>query len=138
VLTPQRPPRRAAATVELAALLPFLCFAFVVTVDFCRIFYFSLTVANCARNGALYGSADTQHALDTSGINTASRSDAGNLDSTLLGVVSSTDSTTNPSYVDVTVSYSFSTITKYPGVPSQMTIQRPVRMRVVPATPNFQ
>ena len=135
--SPPRAARRAAATVELAVLLPFLCFAFVVTVDYSRIFYFSITVANCARNGAVYGSADTQHAVDTSGIDTASRDDAGNLDSTLLHVASSTDSTTNPSYVDVTVTYSFSTITKYPGVPSQTTITRTVRMRVVPAKPNF-
>src|SRR5262245_32759821 len=128
--------RRGAATVELAVLLPFLAFAFVVAVDFSRIFYCSLTVANCARNGALYGSADAQHALDTAKIALASRDDAGNLDPQQLSVSSATNSTSNPTYVDVTVSYPFSTITKYPGVPSSITIKRTVRMLVVPATPN--
>src|SRR5436190_11146956 len=48
--------RRGAAVVELAVLLPLLVFSFVITVDFARIFYFSLTLQNCARAGALYAS----------------------------------------------------------------------------------
>src|SRR5262249_61199933 len=39
--------RRAAAAVELAVLLPFLCFAFVVTADYLRVFYFSVPVCHC-------------------------------------------------------------------------------------------
>src|SRR5205809_577937 len=51
------PKRRAgAATVELALLLPFLCFLFVIAVDYARVFYFAVTVQNCARNGAYYAS----------------------------------------------------------------------------------
>ena len=48
------PARRGVAAVELAIVLPFLCFLLIVAIDYARIFYFSLTVANCARNGALY------------------------------------------------------------------------------------
>lgn len=48
--------RRGAAAVELAVLLPFLVFLFVIAVDFGRIFYFSQTIENCARNKAIYGS----------------------------------------------------------------------------------
>src|SRR3954451_8532118 len=48
--------REGAATVELALLLPFLCFLFVVAVDYSRVFYFAVTVQNCARNGAYYAS----------------------------------------------------------------------------------
>src|SRR5262245_31310609 len=50
------PERRGAAAVEMAVLLPFLAFLFVIGVDWARIFYYSITVANCARNGALYAS----------------------------------------------------------------------------------
>jgi Flp pilus assembly protein TadG len=136
------PPRRAtkrwgAATAELAILLPFLCFAFVITIDFARVFYFSLIVTNCARNGAAYGSANTTHALDQAGIKTVAGMDAANLDSTQLNVNSSTDSSTNPTYVTVTVTYPFTTITNYPGVPTSITLTRTVRMAVVPATPAF-
>ena len=51
--------RHAAAAAELAILLPFLAFAFVIAVDWSRIFYYSVIVTNCARNGALYASDPT-------------------------------------------------------------------------------
>src|SRR6516162_4869394 len=46
--------RRALACTELALLLPFLGFLFVVAVDFARIFYYVVTLNNCCRNGAYY------------------------------------------------------------------------------------
>src|SRR5688572_33369045 len=49
-------PRRGAAVVELALLLPLLVFLFLVAADFARVFYYSLTLTNCARAGALYAS----------------------------------------------------------------------------------
>ena len=121
----------------MALLLPFLCFAFVVAVDYARVFYYSIAVSNCARNGALYGSADQASALDSAGIKAAAQVDAVNLDLTQLGVTSSTDSTTSPTYVDVTVTYQFATVTKYPGVPGQVSLTRTVRMSVVPSSPQF-
>jgi len=123
--------------VELAVLLPFLCFLLIIAVDFARIFYFSLTVTNCARNGAAYGSQSPTYAMDTSGITTAATMDAGNLNSTLMTVSSKTDSATPPTYVDVTVSYPFTTITSFPGITSRTTLTRTVRMLVVPLLPNF-
>ena len=48
--------RRGAAAVELALVLPFLAFLFVIAVDWSRIFYFTVIVTSCARNGALYAS----------------------------------------------------------------------------------
>ena len=124
------------AAVELAVLLPFLLFVFVVTLDFCRVSYYSVTVSNCARNGAVYGSADQTRARDTSGIQAAAQADARfNLDPERLSVSSSTDAAA--SYVQVTVNYPFTTITQYPGIPRQMNLSRTVRMDVVPATPTF-
>ena len=49
-----RPSRRGVAAVELALLLPFLSLLFVITLDWARVFYFSIVVDNCTRNGALY------------------------------------------------------------------------------------
>jgi Flp pilus assembly protein TadG len=128
--------RRGAAAVELAVLLPFLCFVFVASVDFCRVYYYSITVSNCARNGAAYGSVDKTRARDTGGIRTAAEADASfNLDPKQLNVSSSTDAAT--SYVEVTVNYPFTTITEYPGIPRQMNLSGTVRMDVVPAIPTF-
>jgi len=128
--------RQGVAAVELALLVPLLCFLFVVAVDYSRIFYFTMVVTNCARNGAVYGSQNPTAANDTSGIQSIAQMDAGNIDLTNLTVTSTTDSTTNPTYVDVTASYTFVTITKYPGVPSTTSIVRTVRMSVSPWTPN--
>ena len=128
--------RRGLAAVELAVLLPFLSFILVATIDFCRVFYFSVAVSNCARNGAVYGSADQTRARDTSGIQTAAAADASfNLDPQRLNVSSTTDAAT--SYVQVTVNYPFTTITRYPGIPRHMNLSGTVRMDVVPATPTF-
>jgi Flp pilus assembly protein TadG len=129
--------RRGVAAVEFAVLLPLLCFAFVVAVDFCRVFYYSVTVSNCARNGALYGSADQAHASDASGIDAAARKDAGDLDRQKLNVASTTEASGGSTYVNVTVKYPFATITRYPGVGGEMMLTSTVRMRVVPATPTF-
>jgi Flp pilus assembly protein TadG len=137
--------RRGAAAAELALLLPFLCFVFVLVVDFCRIFYCSLTVSNCARNGALcgalYASDPTNSPPYDSGIQAAAQAgaqkDATNLNLQQLGVNSSTDNGSSPTYVQVTVTYPFTTITTYPGIPQQTNLSRTVRMRVAPATPRF-
>ena len=72
--------RRGAAVVELALLLPLLAFIFVVAVDFGRVYFFSLTLQNCARAGALY--ASDLHVTDESpfaSVEEAALADATNL-----------------------------------------------------------
>src|SRR5262245_46143473 len=124
--------RRGVAAAELAILLPVLCFFFVVAIDFARIFYISLTVSNCARNGGVYAASDPTAANSSSTIETMAKMDAGNLDASKVTVTSLTNSTTNPTTVSVTVSYPFTTITNYPGVPSSFTITRTLKMNVSP------
>ena len=128
--------RQGVAATEFALLLPLLAFLFVITLDYSRIFYFTMIVNNCARNGAIYGCQNPTAANDTSGILTNAQMDAGNINLNNLTVTSTTDSGTNPTYVEVTASYSFATITSYPGVPSSTQIVRTVRMSVTPWTPN--
>jgi len=127
--------RRGAAIVELAILVPLLVFLFVIGTDFARSFYYSLTVANGARNGALYGATDPDHAADSAGIRAAALTDLGdltptpNVDSTTLSDASGNQ------YVKVTVTYTFSTITNYPGIPSSFSITQICQMRIQPMTP---
>jgi Flp pilus assembly protein TadG len=120
----------------LAILLPFLAFLFVVAVDFCRVFYMSLTLANCARNGALYA-ADPLTAAESPYPNytAAALADAGNLSPTPT-VTSASGTDANGPYVEVTVACPFQTITNYPGVPSTVNLTRTTRMRTFPNTPN--
>jgi Flp pilus assembly protein TadG len=130
--------REGLAAVELAILLPLIVFLFVVTLDFSRIFYYSLTVMNCARNGAVYGSDPTGSATLSpyTSIENAALSDAGNL-SPQPTITSKTVKTEYSSYIEVTATYAFQTITKYPGIPSTVNLTRTARMRITPATPNF-
>jgi hypothetical protein len=124
----------------LAILLPFLAFLFVVAVDFARVFYYSLTIENCARNGALWAS-DPNGASQSpySTVQQAALADAGSLKPTLnssnITSGSGTDADNNP-FVSVTITYPFQTVTTYPGIPNQLTITRTVRMPVLPTTPS--
>lgn len=131
-----RPNRPGVAATELAILLPFLCFLFVLAIDFGRIFYVSITIENCARNGAFYACTDPTAANDSTSISTVAKKDAGNLTASKVTVSSSTNSSTNPTTATITVSYPFTTITTYPGVPHTLTISRTVKVNVSPWTPN--
>jgi Flp pilus assembly protein TadG len=146
--------RRAAAAVEFAVLAPFLAFLFVIAVDWARVFYYSIAVKNCARNGALYlslqQSAKTTSAPYTdSGIvnlyitsanpvTAAALADAPDLSPTPT-VTSTTGSDTNGSYVEVTVSYTFQTVTNFSvrnfTVPSSTNVTSTNRMYVPPESP---
>ena len=128
--------RRGVAAVELALLLPLLAFLFVVAVDFSRVYYDGVILNNCARNGALYGCDSPTNAADTAGIRAAALTDAGNL-SPAPDVSSTTGTDAAGSYVEVTVTYQFQTITSYPGIPSPISLTRKVRMRVSQTVPTF-
>jgi Flp pilus assembly protein TadG len=131
--------RQGAAAVEFALLLPFLCFIFLATVDFCRVFYYSVTVSNCARNGALMGSlfagTPTEFPPNTT-VQTvardAAKKDASNLTDQLI-----VDGHLTGGTVTVTVTYPFTTITQFPGIPRQTDISRTVHMSILPPTPRF-
>ena len=147
--------RKGAQAVELAVLLPFLSFMFVLAVDWARIFYYSITVTNCARNGALY-LACQQSAKTTSSpytdsglvnlyvnapspVTAAATADAPNLSPTPT-VTSDTGSDSYGAYVEVTVSYPFQTVSGFSvwgfGVPSSTNVTSTVRMYVPAESPN--
>jgi Flp pilus assembly protein TadG len=115
----KRTVRKGAQVVEFAILLPFFAFMFVIAVDWARIFYYSIAVRNCARNGALYMSQQ-QSAKTTSSpytdsgyvnlyvnsktpVSDAALADASDLTPTPT-VTSSSGSDSYGSYVEVTVS----------------------------------
>ena len=127
--------RPGVAAVEMAVLLPFLALMFAITVDFARVYYYDLTLTNCARNGALYGCSSPTNSTDTAGIQAAALQDAANL-ATQPKVSSSTgtDAEGFP-YVDVTVKWTFKSFTRYVGLKNSLPLTRTVRMRVAPKLP---
>jgi len=117
-------------------LLPFLMFLFVIAVDWSRVFYDSVIVTNCARNGALYAcDPTTQASSPYANVTEAALADASNL-SPPPTVTSTQGSDANGSYVEVTVTYQFQTVSNFPGVPKTTTVVRTVRMNVLPQNPN--
>ncbi len=127
--------RSGAAVVELAVLLPFLAFITVIAVDWSRIFYFTLTLNACARNGALYA-ADSVLAKNSpyQSAAEAAQAEAPHLNPKPTVTVNYTTDSNNEPVVDVTVSALFSTITNFPGVPPSQTISHTVRMRMAPVS----
>ena len=133
--------RRGAAAAELAVIAPLLVFLMLIAVDFARIFYKSTTLANCARNGALWASdVYTQAESPYKTVEQAALTDAPNLmdDSKNLPRVTSTtgiDELGKP-YVEVTVAQRFRTVSRFPGIPNDVDVIRTVRMARAPLNPN--
>jgi Flp pilus assembly protein TadG len=133
--------RRAAALVELAVFLPLLIFIFLIAVDFARVFYYWVTIENCARNGATY--ASLQPINDGWEINSslvqntqqAAIADGSSLNPPLttsdVTVTNATDADGN-AVVQVTVNYTFNTIAHIWGIPSTINLTRMAQMRIAP------
>jgi Flp pilus assembly protein TadG len=110
-------------------LLPLLAFLFVIAIDFARIYYYSLTLQNCAWAGALY--ARDPHVADESpfaNAEDAALADAVNISPAPTISQSSGTDATGRSYTEVTAAYQFDTLTAFPGVPSQLNLERSIRM----------
>jgi hypothetical protein len=140
--------------VELALLLPFLVFVFLVATDFARIIYYTIVIDNCCHNAVIFGSqtydnqnqqwignnqywqGPTSQMISTE--QAAADVDGTNLSPVLAGsnvsVSSGADAQGNP-INNVTITYTFNTITRFPGIPSTVTITRNAQVRVAPATP---
>jgi len=129
--------RKGAAVVELAILAPVLAFLFVAAVDFGRVFYYSVTLENCARNGAVYASDPTNAAFSRyTSLSDAATADAPNLSPAPNVTSASGTDASGQAYVTVTATWTFNTLTTYPGIPSSTTLSRSVRVNVTPAAPN--
>jgi Flp pilus assembly protein TadG len=152
----KRPARRGAQVAEFAILLPFLAFMFVIVIDWARIFYYQITVTNCARNGAMLyarqqSASSTGAGYTDSGlvnlylnaspdpVTAAALADASDLSPTPT-VSKTTGSDTYGAYVEVTVSYTFNTVTgfsvKFFNVPASTNVTSTCRMYVPPESPN--
>ncbi len=129
------PMRRGTAAVELAVLAPFLVFMFVIAIDWARVFYFSVTINDCARNGACYLADPTVMGSSPYANSTAAALAGTNLSPTPT-VATASGSGANGEWVEVTVSYAFKTITQFPGVPSSTALQKTVRTAKASRLPN--
>lgn len=132
--------------VELAFALPVLAIVLVIGADFGRLFYTYLEVINAARAGAQYGANSVITAADSAGMVTAAKQDGVNIANLTVSASQCTCGTPTASipacssnyctndpqgnYVIVNAQAPFSTITRYPGVPSSVTLKSEAVMQV--------
>jgi hypothetical protein len=126
--------RRGLASAELAVVLATLTLICLATCDYARCIFAAVTVANCARNGALYA-CDPAFAATTpyTSLQAAVQADAGNLSSTPTATSTTGTDTNSNKYVSVTVTYPFQCLINYPSIPNTITISRTVTMAVAPS-----
>lgn len=142
---------RGAALVEVAVALPLLVLVVVGTMDFARVFYMSIELSNGARAGAQYGGRNVAQSSETANMESTATGAAANVG----GVTASasrlcqcatdggTFSNTTPVNdcsdpcagkhlvvsVTVTATSTFTTVTRFPGIPYVLTISRSATMR---------
>lgn len=136
-------PRRAAAMIELAIILPLLLTIVFGCVDFGRFAYAYLAVGNATREAAylasttpLQSDSDYVHALWQEAVRevvTTEMADVPGFDSSQLeiSVPVREDEDETAEHVTVTVSYPFYTIVPFPRIDNAITLQRTVVMRMI-------
>jgi Flp pilus assembly protein TadG len=133
--------RRGIAAVELAVMLIVLSPLFVLTIDFARLFYYQVTIQNCARNGALYG-ASLRSYQESAGVSpytdiyAVTLAEGSNLSPPLTNsnvtVTTGGKGSDGNANVKVAVAYTFNSITRFPGLGTQITLNASASMRVAP------
>jgi Flp pilus assembly protein TadG len=137
---------RGQSYVELAFAVPVLVTVLLVAADFGRLFYTYIEVVNAARAAAQYGSNSVVTAADSSGMVAAAKQDGANISNltvtasqctcgtatTSVQACASSYCTDDPAgnYVVVNAQTPFSTIVKYPGLPSSVTLKSQAVMQV--------
>jgi Flp pilus assembly protein TadG len=130
-----RSSRPGATVVEFAVLLPLLAFLFVAGVDFARVYFQMITLNHAASSGAIWGARDEVRAANTEGIKQAALADCTDLDPPpTVTSVKGVDGLNHP-YLEVTVSWTFTTVSSFPLVPNTVVLSRTVQMRIAPTQP---
>lgn len=151
--------RQGVASMELALLLPFLMFLWVVTVDWARIFYYTVTIQYAARDGAYFEAATRNQSLDPntgqysymyqySSAQDAALGESTNInptptvtvsyDTAYNGTYTNTTYSSSMRFVKCKVDYTFTMITNFPipGFPSTFPISREAKLRIPAAVPS--
>ena len=133
------------AAVELVVLFPFLVLLILGAIDYGRMFYTSVAVANAARAGAEWGSIIPANQVDTAGMRTFAEQDGGEVGTmqfeasrycecggaTALSCTALCSSGAAPEvYVEVTARRTVNFLLPYPGIPNNFFISRKATFRV--------
>jgi Flp pilus assembly protein TadG len=124
---------RAAATVELALVLPLLSFVFVVGADFSRVFYYSQMLTEAAHKGAQFASnPDLAARLPYETAEDAALADLATLTPQPTAQVEFSDDDLVPT-ARVTVTYQFQPICRHFGLTTSVRLARSAQLRLHPS-----
>ena len=129
--------RRGLAAVELATFLPLLTLLFLGMCDYSRVFYYKITLNNCARNGALF--ANNPSLVGTTYPNPTLAAQANATNYNVLPSVTTTSGTDTygKNYTDINTSYTFTPLFNCPWLansvpPNSVLLSSKVRMMKSP------
>jgi Flp pilus assembly protein TadG len=128
--------RSGAAAAELALALPFLTLLFAVAVDYCRVFYVTQTLQNCAWVGAMYASGTARNPNAASA--TAAAQQAAVAEGTSLNPpldAAQVSVSFAGSNAVVTVQYQFQAVTPLMGNGGTVTLTRTTTMTMASTGP---
>ncbi len=131
------------AAIELAVIFPVLLLLFIGAVDYGRLYYTSITVANAARAGAEYGARDFTTSGDTEAMKTFAQQDGQEAGTLTLsarrycqcagaanGCTACSGGAAPDVFIEVTASKNVAMSLPYPGLPSSVSIARTATFRV--------
>ena len=135
--------RTGSSFIETAILVPALLLMCCGVMDFARVVYAGVEIANAARAGVQYGALTPGNSGNTTGMVQAALNDAADLGSSVTASAgnyctcsgstvncSTTCSGATPNgYVTVTANYTFTPVIPYPGVPPSVVLSRTAKMR---------
>ena len=125
--------RSGAAAAEMAIIIPFIMFLFVVVLDYCRVYNAAQVVNNAARSGALYASGTAPAPNGITPLQAAQQAavaEGGSLNPPLQP--SDVTLTTSAGSVTVAVTHQFHTASPYLGLPRQIDVSAAVTMPISP------
>ncbi len=128
-----------AAAVELAIVLPLLMLLVLAAVDVGRVVFAYLSVSNAARSGAAYGAMHgfTPYTYSSWAaqidlvIQQEMQGVPGFVQANLNSTISTTTDADGLFQLQVGVIYPFATIVNWPGLPTNIVLQRQVEMRQI-------
>jgi Flp pilus assembly protein TadG len=128
--------RCGAAAAELAIFLPFLGLAFAVSLDFCRVYYVTQTIENCAAAAAAYASeaaSDPSQASDADAAAQAAVAEGVSLSPPLQAGNVTVQYQSGQAVV--TVQYTFTMLTPVLSASGQVTVTRAITVPMAPKLP---
>ena len=130
-------PRRGAALVEAAVVLPVMMFLIGIAVDYSRIIYSTVTLSGSSRNGAMYEFDPCSYGESNyTSYSNAAQADASNLGTNVTFSKTTSTSANGTTTVTIKSDSTFQLLSSWFILPSQKSINRTIAIRQAQLVPD--